>query len=249
MADSDDEALAAEAIRLHERYTIEVIERFNLCPWAKGARLGGEVERFVLPQADLAAEPTLDLISRLESRASPPPIVIAIFPRLVVTPRAFDELGSRIKAADQARHGGKPTYVSATFHPDYRLDTRSASAMVPFFRRSPDPSLQIVHFGTVEKARGPQHGTFLFDYSAGGWAELGRRLATLSVVDRIAADNKALVDQLGLAAFEGAYRDIMADRARAYRRFDLGPDPGPDLGAEPDAGREAKDGARGPVSD
>ena len=227
MADPrDDAALADEAIRLHERYTIEVIERFNLCPWARGARTGGEVERYALLQTDLAPEPTLELISGLEARgAAAPPIVIAVYPRVRTTPREFDEFASQVKRLDQQRHGGRPAYVSATFHPDYALDTRTASAMVPYFRRSPDPSLQIVHFDTIEKARGTNNGTFVFDYTADGWAELQRRLTTLTVVERVAADNKALLEKLGLEVFEAAYRDILDDRARSYRRFGLSDGP------------------------
>ena len=38
----------AEVRRILDRYVVEVVESFHLCPWAKSARLGGEVAVEVL---------------------------------------------------------------------------------------------------------------------------------------------------------------------------------------------------------
>lgn len=212
-----DARLAAEAIRLHLRYTVEVVERFNLCPFARHARDVGEVERHALLQDTPDPAPTLALLDALEA-GSRAPVAIAIYPRLRITPRDFDTFAATIKAADQRRHGGRPVYVSATFHPDYPLDRRSPAALVPYLRRSPDPSLQLVRLAILDEARGKHnHGTFLFDGSAASWQELQRRMTSLSVEQRIARDNLEALEREGEAAFDALFRDLREDRARAYR--------------------------------
>ena len=40
----DDESLVREAKRLHERYSVEFVEDFNLCPWAARARKDGHTD-------------------------------------------------------------------------------------------------------------------------------------------------------------------------------------------------------------
>lgn len=216
-AATDEDRLAVEAARLHLRYTVEMVERFNLCPFARRGRETGEVERHALLHDTPDPAPTLALLDALE-RGTCPPVAIAIYPRLRITPREFDTFAAAIKAADQRRHGGKPVYVSATFHPDYPIDRRSPAALVPYLRRSPDPSLQLVRLAILEEARGKHgHGTFLFDGSAASWQELQRRMTSLSVEQRIARDNLATMESEGEATFEAVYRDLREDRARAYR--------------------------------
>jgi hypothetical protein len=212
--DHPDEQLAAEACRLHARYTEEVIERFHLCPWARGARLAGQVERVALLQADLDPGPTLALIARLCAATPPPPMVIAIYPRMAADPRQFDAFASEVKALDQARGRGRPAYVSATFHPDYPFDDRSGASLVPWLRRSPDPSLQLVRSEVVEDARGPA-GKILFDFTPAAWADLLHRVERGTLPERIAADNRAtaLAER---QAIEQVIADIAADRARSY---------------------------------
>ena len=212
--DERDARLAAEACRLHLRYTTEVVEKFNLCPWARRAGLDGEIGRSALLQADPDPGPTLALIARLEAERPPPPMVIAIYPRLALSPLDFDAFAAAIKATDQARHRGSPPYVSATFHPGYALDERSPSALVPWLRRSPDPSLQLVRLDVIEAARGPS-GKILFDYSPAAWDELRRRVERGTVFDRVAADNQATARQQR-GAIERAVADIAADRDRTY---------------------------------
>ena len=212
--DDHDARLGIEACRLHERYTLELIERFNLCPWARRSRLDGEVERHPLLQRSMDAAPTLALLDRLEAAPRPIPIALAIYPRLAVTPRQFDAMAAEIKALDQARHQGRPIYVSATFHPDYPLDLRSPSALVPWLRRSPDPSLQLVRLDVIEAARG-RTGKMMFDFSPAAWEEVRRRVERGTVPERVAADNHATAER-ERDEMERVVADIAADRARSY---------------------------------
>src|SRR5271156_4576904 len=47
-----EEAWVREAKRLHERYLTEVVEAYDLCPWAQRARLGGHTRVSVVLEAD-----------------------------------------------------------------------------------------------------------------------------------------------------------------------------------------------------
>src|SRR5262245_13754352 len=122
MVDDRDARLAAEACRLHQRYTVEIVERFNLCPWAHRARLDGQVGRRALLQCSTEPGPTLQLLSELEAAPDSPVVMIAVYPRLAVSARDFDAFVAAVKALDQERHGGRPIYVSASFHPEYPFD-------------------------------------------------------------------------------------------------------------------------------
>jgi len=217
---SDDErAFLAEVVRIQERYAVEIVERFGICPWARHARLAGAVERPVLLQRTNDPELTLALLAALEADPRAVPVAIVAYPLLPLAPRGFDEFASRVRQLDQARHGGKPVYVAATFHPDYPLDERSAASLVPWFRRSPDPSLQLVRLSALEEARGRDRGKVLFDFSPAAWRELLQRNNTPTVAERIAEDNRATLDRVGRAAFDAIVRDILDDRARSYARF------------------------------
>src|SRR5439155_23669106 len=95
----------------------------------------------------------------------------------------------------------------------------SPSSLVPFLRRSPDPSLQLVQLDMLEDARGRGHGKFVFDYSTAGLEELRRRTQAPSVPARIAQDNRDTFEHTGAAAFEAILGDIRADRDRTYARL------------------------------
>src|SRR5262249_2022164 len=107
------------------------------------------------------------------------------------------------------------------FHPDGRYGMDSPQKMIMFFRRSPDPTIQLVRFSAldaVKRGDGPG-GKFLFDWSARGWAELARRAEEQGISERIAERNPATAAREGLERFEKIFADIRADRARSYAKF------------------------------
>ena len=113
--------------------------------------------------------------------------------------------------------------------PDYPLDRGTPGRLVPFLRRSPDPSLQLVRLDVLDEARGGREGKFLFDGSAAAWEEVLRRLKNPPLAERIAADNLATLEREGADAFERVYAALREERARAYAPFSLAA-PGSDLG-------------------
>ena len=170
----------------------------------------GHVARRVIlgrDEAELAAAARVQVaeLARQESIE----VALLIFPSVTSGPDAFDAWCAPLRAAD-------PAFVAAVFHPECAYDLSTPAQAVGFFRRAPDPTLQLVRVDVLERVRGSD-GKFLFDFSAAAWAELARRERRLPPSERIARDNHAL---LGARAGElvAIYDDIAADRARSYGR-------------------------------
>jgi hypothetical protein len=216
---SDEErAFVAEVERINLRFTVEVVEGFDVCPYARGARGDGTAVREVMLQRDADPAPTLALIDRLEADRRNLDVVQVIYPLLDVTPRQFEHFNAAIRQADAARRKQRAVFVHATFHPDYGLDTRSPDALVSFLRRSPDPMIQLVRYSTIEDVRGPSPRKLVVDLASFDLRDLDK-LKVRNVSQRITDDNYARVMREGTDRIERAYKDIREDRDRSYARF------------------------------
>lgn len=183
---------------------VEIVEAYGLCPWAKSARLGGEVAVEVLwgtPTVDAWVAASEALLARTETR-----VAMVVAPELAASPQELrsvrDQVGARISWAGVAH-----------FHPDSPLDAATAPRIVPYLRRSPDPLLQLVPLSLLDSVRGAANEITRADQlkMLGNKAPVHRG----DVADQIAIDNHARV--VG-AADDVAARlaDIAADRRRAY---------------------------------
>jgi hypothetical protein len=210
------EALEREALRLYRRYACEVVERYALCPWAASARKDGRVAEQVLLAAEPreALEPTL---AALEELAQRPEIEIGLFiyPRLALERLAFEHFVAAVRHADAGRHelGGAP-FALAAFHPAAPARLDDAERLIPFVRRTPDPTIQLVRRTALERVRGPQ-GTGFFDIDMlTPHALLAEPVESLRV--KIARQNLETVERVGVAELEALFEDIQRDRAASY---------------------------------
>lgn len=197
-------ARAAEVRRLLDRYIVEVVEAYDLCPWARAARTGGEISVEIL-----WGTPTLDDWTRAGELALSRPnarVAMVVAPELHVSPaelRAIrDEVAARI-----------PTAGIADFHPDAPLDLATPARLVPYLRRSPDPMLQLVPLALLDSVRGapPVVDRAAQAQMLGGLAPKLRG----DVADSIAATNHARVTA-NAATIAASLDDIAADRGRSY---------------------------------
>jgi hypothetical protein len=82
---------------------------------------------------------------------------LLIFPRIQLSRSAFQRFVSNIIEADAKRHGTRSSpFALAAFHPDASLDLGNADRLVPFLRRSPDPTIQVVRISALERVRGDE---------------------------------------------------------------------------------------------
>ena len=214
----DDGSLRREAIRVYRRYQTEIVEGLKLCPWAERARLEGQVREEVLLGDAADAAPVLDVIEALAKDRSVE-IGILIFPRFEASFSEFERFVSEVVAKDaERRELGTTPFALAAFHPDARPDLGDAERVIPFLRRTPDPTIQLVRYEALENVReGFNEGTRFIDVKALMTLDWTRD-DTLPLRERIARANLRTVERLGIAALERRFAEIRKDRDAAYGR-------------------------------
>jgi hypothetical protein len=216
---TDDEAAAitAETLRLNDRYVRELVEGFNVCPFARGARVGGRTDRVVLLQRDLDVAPGLAEILRYESQRDDVEIVQMILPRVTATPAEFEAFVGRLRDA-RAERPPKAPFALACFHPDFKANTANPDTLVAFFRKAPHPMIQLVRLSVLDA----------INADAGERCPTPELIAQLlrgeglpiapSIAARITRDNFERVQREGLARFEALFASLAEDRARSVAR-------------------------------
>lgn len=196
----------AEVLRLLDRYLVEIVETYELCPWARPARLNGELAVTVL-WGEPACEEWVAAAEALLARRG---VLVA----MVVAP----ELHAPLRPIRTRVAAAIPTAGVADFHPDAALDLATPARLVPFLRRSPDPLLQLVPLALLDAVRGSPPTADLARQAQ----ILGGRVAAArgDVADRLAADNHARV-AADPAAVETRFAELAADRERSYARVGI----------------------------
>jgi hypothetical protein len=224
----DDERLRREALRVYERYAVEVVEAFQLCPWARRARLDGHVRTHVLLDPTPAVERILDQLDEI-FRDPRIEIGLVILPRLDWERQPFRRFVEEVRAGHAARHlaaraSGPPPLAMAAFHPRAPIDLGSAARLVTFLRRTPDPTIQIVRQSALAAVRGSETSGAVYAPRAvldlvarGALGPLEAFAAEpLPMADRVAESNLATVQREGAERIQAILDDIRADRDRAY---------------------------------
>lgn len=200
---------SAEVQRVLERYLVEVVERYELCPWARSAREQKQLSVGILwgtPSVEVWVAEAMRLLVEPGTR-----VAMVVAPELAITRAGLravrDVVVARIPAAGIAE-----------FHPTAGLDLATPPRLVPFLRRSPDPLLQLVPLALIDavRAAAPAAGLMRQASMLGGQAEPQRR----DVAVRIAEANHATVARAH-AAIGAALDDIAADRRVAYARVGI----------------------------
>jgi hypothetical protein len=221
----DRPELVTEALRVYRRYAVEIVEAFGLCPWAARARQSGRVSERVLLQKGSDTAPALDCVSELAGDAKVD-IGLLIFPLLTLDPLAFEHFTAFVRDRDAERHPlGKIPFAMAAFHPAVEADLSDPERLIPFLRKTPDPTIQLVRRSVLEKVRGKSaQGTGFIDEAQLEALEAVGAVATeghdeQSLRERIAQANYQTVIDTGLVTLRARLDDIRQDRMRAYARL------------------------------
>lgn len=202
-------ARSVEVRRILDRYLVEVVEAYDLCPWARTSRLGDEVAIGILwgtPTIEAWLGCAREALARDGTR-----VAMIVAPELAVDPAGLravrDELTAKIATSGIAH-----------FHPDAPLDLASPARLVPYVRRSPDPLLQLVPLSILHAVRTqPPTADLLQQAQLLGGRAIPPRA---DVAERIAATNHATVTAQS-AAIAAVLDDIARDRAAAYARVGI----------------------------
>lgn len=200
---------SAEARRILARYLVEIVERHELCPWARTARERGELAVGIVWGTPSFEDWRGEAARLLAAPATRVAMVVA--PELDIARGELAALRDRIAAA-------LPDAGVAEFHPDAALDLATPARLVPFLRRSPDPLLQLVPLAVIDAVRAAPPIADLARQATmlGGHAGPPRR----EVAARIAEANHAAVSSAH-AELAAVLDDIAADRRAAYRRVGI----------------------------
>jgi hypothetical protein len=219
-SDGRDDALRSEALRVYRRYASEVVEAFTLCPWATAAQRDGHVTECVI-LAENQADP-LQSLGLLASLAEQLEIDVALFiyPDLELDRLSFEGFVRTLRERDAARHEvGTIPFAMAAFHPDARADLKEPERLIPFLRRTPDPTIQVVRCSALDRVRGAsQEGTSFMDLADLATLPLPQK-EPVSLRQRIAQANLDTTLEVGVGVLEALFQDIRRDRDESYARL------------------------------
>lgn len=147
--------IATAALSRSDRYLREVVEALPLCPFARRCREEGKLHRRVLLPED---DPAVALGELEASSASEVEVALLLFPLAprgsLDAARAFEVFAARLRERTAV-------FYCVAFHPDLPKDLRDAARAVPFFRRSPDPTVQLVRRSILDAVRGADGDRYL----------------------------------------------------------------------------------------
>ncbi len=214
-----------EAERLYRRYQLEIVEACGLCPWAERARVEGRFKTMILLEEDGVGPASTDATSAAIDELVRDPqaeVAVFVFPRLRLGRLDFERYLGRVRIADGERHElGCIPYVMAAFHPDALPDASDPERMIPFLRRTPDPTIQLLRSDVLERVRSatPQ-GTQFVDINSLEALETDRKGPPPSLRQRIARANLATVERIGIGEMTRRMDAIVADRRATYRELE-----------------------------
>ena len=222
LAEDFAEALRRATLEAYERYAVEVVERFNFCPWARSSRESGDVTLRVVFSVDHDDfDESLTLLSDLHEQAPESDIALFIYPLLDLDRLGFEDYARRLRTRAETGQKNLDAFAMAAFHPSAGADLTHPDRLVPFVRRSPDPTLQLVRKSALSSIKGLASGTAFLDVSALTAAAFKalQEPPPKPVRERIAEQNLASVRDAGTEAIEAVLTDIARHREAAHERL------------------------------
>jgi hypothetical protein len=230
IAEDFAEALRHATLEAYERYAVEVVERFNFCPWARSARESGDVTLRVVFSADHDDfDESLRLLLDLHEQApetsaesgTQVDVALFIYPLLDLDRLGFEDYARRLRTRAETGQKNLDAFAMAAFHPSAGADLTHPDRLVPFVRRSPDPTLQLVRKSALSSIKGLASGTAFLDVSALTAAAFKalQEPPPKPVRERIAEQNLASVRDAGTDAIEAVLADIARQREAAHERL------------------------------
>ncbi len=218
------EHMQSEALRVNRRYLEEFLEKYAFCPYSRGGRRKNTVHQYVYYCDSHDAAPLVQLMAEV-ARDPQQVVVQVIMPAIQVAPDDWIRFSHDLTAYGHAQLGGAAVLACAPLHPELPYNTEGPEAMIPLFRRTPDPTIQWVRLdglAAIYEGRGADtvfvEAKSILDY-----------LATAStrpnLYQRIAETNAAMAKRLTFPVVEALLREIARDAQKSYARIFLAADP------------------------
>lgn len=212
---SAEQKLAVERIALvaNDRYVEEFLEAHGFCPYAKPGRERGATARFVHFAETRTLAPVEDIFSK--ATESSVEVVQVIFPLVQVAPDDFCRFANDATEYLNARLE-RPVFASAALHPELAYRTETPNALIPLFRRTPDPTLQWVRLSTLDGIyQGRRGGTAFVDL--GNVEEFLSAPRERDLYQDIACTNQVTAERLGIERILELLAAMRAEAREGYR--------------------------------
>ncbi len=217
-------ALEREALRVNDRYLEEFLEKYAFCPYSREGRRKGQVHRYVHYCDSHDPESLIELMQ--EVAADPQQVVVqVIMPGIDVSPEDWIRFGKELTDYGHAKLGGPNVLACAPLHPALPYNTLNPEAMIPLFRRTPDPTIQWVRLdGLAAIYEGRGGDTVFVDVnSIGDYME--HVSPPVNLYERIAQTNAAMAKRMSFEVIEALLGSIATDARKSYARVLLEADP------------------------
>jgi hypothetical protein len=209
---ASDARWTAETVRLYRRYEEEIVRMYGLCPWSGPVRRDGRMTECVLVQHDTSIDLSLRAIDELGQHID---VAVLIYPRLKLRRADFDLFAAQVRDAEVSRRplGGAP-FVFAVFHPEAPPQIGEPERLIPFLRRTPDATLQLLRSSVLDQARGTtSQGTQFVDLASIGTLHP----QPISLRERVARTNLETTLRVGVDRVAQGLDDILRDREATHR--------------------------------
>lgn len=218
-------AIEAAALEANDRYLETFLEPHSFCPFSRAGRARGQTLRFVHYAESCDLTPFFDRMA--DAARDPSRVVIQVIaPLIEASPSAWSQFCHELTAAgnERLRHGpggGSDLFAVAPLHPELPYSAHDAYALIPLFRRTPDPTIQWVRLDALESLYRGRTGDTVYadpDHLDAVFAQPRRR----PLFERIAETNQKMAQRLGVSAVERSLRSISHAARAQYATILLG---------------------------
>jgi hypothetical protein len=193
---------AAACLARNDRFLEEFVEGLNVCPYAKKARINEAALRRPVPLTLDEVHADAPAISAAFDEVALNPaveVLQVLCPRVVASPQEWVTCVKGMTEALHAKHGQSVVGVAA-FHPDLPFLMRSPAAMVPLFRRAPDPTIQWIRLDVIACVRaGRPAGDVAIQHDHPDIAAFLKEQRRPRLDEEIASANARMVQSEGLS--------------------------------------------------
>jgi len=214
--------LTRATLEVYERYAVEVVERFGFCPWARSARTSNLVGLHVIFSSDPDDfDESLALLSELHRAPEGTDVALFIYPLLDLDRLGFEDYARRLRKRAERATPRLDAFATAAFHPSAEADLSHPDRLVPYVRKSPDPTLQLLRNSALSSIKGLVRGTEFLDVSALSLDDLSalREPPPKPLRERIAEENLTTVRDVGPAIIDATLAEIAKQREAAHERL------------------------------
>jgi hypothetical protein len=211
-------ALERDVFRANDRYLNEFLEKYAFCPYSRDARRKGEVHRYMHYCECLDPRPLVELMHRIAGDSTHV-VAQVMLPCIDVTAPDFARFVHQLTDFAHAELGGRDVLAVAPLHPALNFSQTTPEALIPLFRRTPDPTIQWVRLDALESVYAGRESDTVFVEASSIDAYLEKNPKKAPLYETIAKANAAMTKRLSVDLVVALLEEIANDASVSHRRI------------------------------